>query len=425
MPSATISGPTDICRRGPMRSASGRRAGRAGQHDQRDRQRGGARLERRVAQHLLQLHDQQEEHPAERAVDDDRHQVGGPELRRGEQLGRHHRRRPPPLDHHPGHGGRRPHDQGHDDARRAEPLLAGGDQAPAQAAERHRHEQRAEAVDRAGHLGVTRLGHVPGRDSDHDHGERDVDEEDRPPRPGVDQPPAHERPDGRRHAREARPGADGPGSVLPAEAGLEDGEAAGRQQRPAHALGQPRDHQLGGAGGERAADRADREDDDAQLVDAAAAVAVAQRAAQQDQRRQHQQVAVDHPLEAGDRGVEVLPDVGEGDVDDRAVEERHARPGDGGQQHPPALRRVEGQRVGRGRRNGFRSGSLIVEGPRAKAGPPAQPAPSHRPRRWHRGGGGGHRAQPASPDVKRSSTRRATAPAHRLTGEPSGASTCT
>ena len=54
--------------------------GRQGQHHDRDRHQGGARLEGREAHDPLELDRQQEEGAAEGAVDDERDGVGGAEL---------------------------------------------------------------------------------------------------------------------------------------------------------------------------------------------------------------------------------------------------------------------------------------------------------------------------------------------------------
>ena len=82
---------------------------------------------------------------------------------------------------------------------------------------------------------------------------------------------------------------------------------------------------------------ASREQDDAGLEHALAPEQVAQRPAEQDQGRQRHEVAVEHPLQPGDAGVEVLADVGQGDVDHRRVQEGDARAQHRGRDHPPAL----------------------------------------------------------------------------------------
>ena len=73
---------------------------------------------------------------------------------------------------------------------------------------------------------------------------------------------------------------------------------------------------------------------------------VAERTAQQDQRGQHQHVAVDDPLQAGDVGVQVLTHRGQRDVDDRAVQERHPGAEGGGRQHPAGPGGTESDPIG-------------------------------------------------------------------------------
>ena len=72
---------------------------------------------------------------------------------------------------------------------------------------------------------------------------------------------------------------------------------------------------------------------------------VAQRAADEDQRGERERVGVDDPLRPGDTGVEVAVDRRQGEPDDRAVEERHARAEDHRGEQPAALRRREPDRA--------------------------------------------------------------------------------
>ena len=76
-------------------------------------------------------------------------------------------------------------------------------------------------------------------------------------------------------------------------------------------------------------------------------VAVAERAAEQQQRRQRDEVGVHDPLQAHDRRAEVVADRGQSDVDDRAVEERHAGP-EHRRGHGPARGRRAVPNLGRG-----------------------------------------------------------------------------
>ena len=77
----------------------------------------------------------------------------------------------------------------------------------------------------------------------------------------------------------------------------------------------------------------------------AAAEPIAERAPEEEQRGQRHEVRVEHPLEVGEVRVEVAGHRGQGDVDDRAVEKRHARAEDRGGEHPPRSRRPPGHAV--------------------------------------------------------------------------------
>jgi hypothetical protein len=141
----------------------------------------------------------------------------------------------------------------------------------------------------------------------------------------VDERAADERPDGGGDAPEARPGADRLRPVGRDEGALDHRQAARGQQRPAHALQHAGDDQRLRVGRDAAQQGGEGEPRRADHEDPPPAEAVAQRAAEQDQAGQGEQVAVGDPLELGERRVEVLADGLQGDVDDRAVEEGHAR----------------------------------------------------------------------------------------------------
>ena len=133
----------------------------------------------------------------------------------------------------------------------------------------------------------------------------------------------------------------------------------GHQQRAADALQGPGQGEPGGRGREGAEDRGHREGDEADHEHPPPPVAVAQRAAQEQEAGQRHQVAVEDPLQAGQVGVEVAADGGQGDVDDAAVEEGDPRPEHRGGDHPPTGRSSGAQRLGH---------AASLPGPR---GPPA------------------------------------------------------
>ena len=157
-------------------------------------------------------------------------------------------------------------------------------------------------------LRVAGLGHVPQRDDHDEHGQRQVEQEHRPPAP-LDQPAAEERADRPGDPAEPGPRADrrAPGPAPRNDAG-DQREAARRQQRPADALQRaaPRSAAPGSARARTAATPARTSDADDEH--AAASEVVAQRAAEQDQRGQREGVGVDGPLQAGEPGVQVRAD---------------------------------------------------------------------------------------------------------------------
>ena len=122
-------GPTVIGSRGPMRSAS--RPARADRASMRTVTGSVARpaCMRRVAEHLLEMDDEQEERDAEAGVHDEGDEVGGGELPRAEDVERQHRVTAVPL--HGDEAGQRGQPAAPDRQRRpARAVLAGLNQRP-------------------------------------------------------------------------------------------------------------------------------------------------------------------------------------------------------------------------------------------------------------------------------------------------------
>ena len=187
----------------------------------------------------------------------------------------------------------------------------------------------------------------------HDHhDQRQVDVEDQPPGHRVDQVPAQEGPDRGGHPTEPRPRPDGPAAVLLGERRLQDRQAARRQQRRPDALQRPRHDQELRRRCHPAQGRRHPEPDDADEEHPPAAQPVTQRAAQQQQAGQRDRVRAPHPLQRVDPGAELPADGRQGDPDDGGVQPGHARPEDGGREHPPAAGAgvAEGLRLDRRRR---------------------------------------------------------------------------
>ncbi len=180
---------------------------------------------------------------------------------------------------------------------------------------------------------------MPQRDRGAQQRQRDVEQEDPAPARAVHEPAPEERPHGRADAPEPRPQAHRPAPVVGVEGGLDEGERTGREQRAADTLEGAGGDQHTGVRGQTAQQGRGGEPQHAEDEDAAAAEPVAEGAAEEDQPGQRDHVGVDGPLQGGEVGTEVAADVGQRDVDDGRVQQRHAGAEDGGQQDPLALRR--------------------------------------------------------------------------------------
>src|SRR5262249_24212491 len=118
----------------------------------------------------------------------------------------------------------------------------------------------------------------------------------------------------------------------------DDGEAAWHEKGGADALNRTGDDQGARRIGEGTGDGRDREEPDAAEKHALASELVTERTANQNQATEKQRVRFDHPLHIRDRRLQVPLQGGQRDVDDRGVDERHARPDDGGRERPPLRR---------------------------------------------------------------------------------------
>jgi TetR/AcrR family transcriptional regulator, lmrAB and yxaGH operons repressor len=162
--------------------------------------------------------------------------------------------------------------------------------------------------------------------------ERQVDEEDEAPVGELDQRAAERRPDRRRGGRGSAPEAHSGGPFLDREA-VEDDRQGGRgDRRRADALQDAEGDQRLQRGRDRAEQAGEGEAGEAGEEDPLVAEAVGEAAGRDEQRRDHHEVAVEHPgQEAAARLRERRRDVGEGDVDDRRVEEGEEGAGAGNQ----------------------------------------------------------------------------------------------
>ena len=96
-----------------------------------------------------------------------------------------------------------------------------------------------------------------------------------------------------------------------------------------------REVQEGRAGRQPAEQRREREQPDPDHEQPPPAEAVGERAHGQGEGGERQRVGVDHPLQPGEVGVELLLDVGQRDVDDGDVEQQHERRQADREQAPP------------------------------------------------------------------------------------------
>ena len=153
-------------------------------------------------------------------------------------------------------------------------------------------------------------------------------------------------------AAEPRPQPDGRGAVVLSEAGLDQRERSGGEQRAADALqhpGEDEDQQVGRQAAQRGRQH---EPHGADPEDAPAAEPVPQRTTEEDERGERQQVAREHPLEAGDLDIEVVGDVGQGDVHDAGIELGHRARGNRREEGDPTHRGMQCQTlVGQGARS--------------------------------------------------------------------------
>jgi hypothetical protein len=187
-----------------------------------------------------------------------------------------------------------------------------------------------------------------GRDAD-----RDVDEEDQPPAPGLDQQTAQRGAERGGDGADRAPRGDRGCPLLRRERGEQQAERGRDHRRRGRALDGPGGHERARRAGDRTGGRREREDADADQVDPPPPDAVGGAAEDHEQRREGQRIAVDDPGQRAEAGVEVADDLGERDVDDRHVEVREERAEGGDPERGPragavARRVCGGQAVGRG-----------------------------------------------------------------------------
>ena len=228
------------------------------------------------------------------------------------------------LDREEGQQQRRRAGQRGDDRRAPPALRVAADQAEDQQEEAAREGRQPRQVDPlrvlGGDVGEAQLGQHDGDDPD-----RDVDEEDPFPAEVLGDQAADQRADRDGAADRRSPDAERGGAVAAVELLPEQGERGGEHRRAADPLQPARQVEQGRVAGDAAEEGGEGEEAEPEREDAAAAQAVAERAGGEQEGGEHQRVGVDDPLQAGEARAEVPLDVGQGDVDDRDVQQQHER----------------------------------------------------------------------------------------------------
>ncbi len=290
------------------------------------------------------------------------------------------RERGPALPEHEGRAGGYGHREQRQDAGRAVADRLTVDDAEDQGGQRAGAEHRACRVNPARSL-VGALRQHPGRDDQRGQAEGHVEPEDPPPAPRPDQRPAQDRPE-----REREPGYRGPYPEGAVAAALVRVELPDHRQRAGLARRRPQPHdracrdQHPGARRDRCQRRARAVDAGSDQHDLLAAELIAQHPEGQHEAGERQGVGPDHPLERGDAGVQVRLDAGQGDADDRVVEEgQEQQRAQGGEADGAAPR---GEHASRGGRQRF--GHRVSAGRRRAAGSFSRRTPGRPARRSSR-----------------------------------------
>ena len=155
-------------------------------------------------------------------------------------------------------------------------------------------------------------------ESGDEHGSRNVGGEDRAPTQRVDEHPTHHRAGRNRGSRGRRVDTDRarPGLRIQVRV-LDESERRGDQRGRSGAEDQLRCDERLEARSQRPEHRSAREECEPAEHHPSRAALIAERAHAEQHARQHQRVAIGHPLEGSDAAAQVLPDGREGDVDDR------------------------------------------------------------------------------------------------------------
>jgi hypothetical protein len=187
---------------------------------------------------------------------------------------------------------------------------------------RHRPGREHQAQSVGGRcLGIARRGDAEPDQYPGEGGNRDEGDEHAGPREVLEQPAAHDRPDGDAHPGAGAPEPDRPRALAALGEDVGQKRQGGREdQCGAEPHDGTRGDQLTRVGSEPAGEAREAKHRQTDEEHALASDAVAEVARGKHERGEHQVVGVDDPLQLRGRGPELSHDRGQGDVDDRRVE---------------------------------------------------------------------------------------------------------
>ena len=166
------------------------------------------------------------------------------------------------------------------------------------------------------------------RQQDRDRADRSVDQEDPVPRCPIDEDPPEHRADRRSDDGHAQHPDRRLGPVLHGKGPIQHGRADRRDQPGTHALQDTEENELVECLRETAGQRRDDERDERHHEHPFRAEAIAEPTGGRNHRGKGEEVADRDPLDVGGRHAEVLRHGRQGDVDHRAVDDRHEQPED-------------------------------------------------------------------------------------------------
>jgi hypothetical protein len=170
-----------------------------------------------------------------------------------------------------------------------------------------------------------------------DQPDRDVDDEDPPPVGVRHKDPAERRPGDGGQAGDRTPDPKSGAASIGRERGDDDGHRLRHQHGGADALHRPERDQQRRVWRQPTRQAGEGEHHDASDEQVALTTEVTQSTGRDQQHRQHEDVRVDHPKDLVQRGAQIADHAGDGDVDDRQVEQGHEEAQRQGDQDRPRV----------------------------------------------------------------------------------------